>query len=324
MVEALDGRGRVDLRGRGARLSSPGLLVTGAGGQLGRAVADLRPDAILLTRQDLDVTDGGTVARVVAAFAPAVVLHAAAWTGVDDAEATPDRAWAVNVGGTEAVSRAAAAVGALLVYPSTDYVFSGDATRPYREDDAAKPRSVYGRTKLEGESAAATCPRHLIVRTSWVFGQGANFVSAILRRVASRPDEPIEVVADQVGVPTYARDIAGGILALAEGGYARTFHLRGGGEPCSWADLAEAALDAGVRHGVLSARPEVMRITTAQRLASRTGPVAERPRYSVLDCSRAESAGVRLRPWREALDEFVARTSAAAKDDGPNVEGGRG
>jgi dTDP-4-dehydrorhamnose reductase len=299
------------------------LLVTGAGGQLGRAVAALRPEAILLNREDLDVTKGSAVAEAVSGHSPAIVIHAAAWTGVDLAEAEPDRAWAVNVGGTEAVARAAAGVGALLVYPSTDYVFSGDATRPYREDDPAKPRSVYGKTKLAGESAAATCPRHLIVRTSWVFGQGPNFVSAVLRRAASRPDEPIEVVADQIGVPTYASDLAWGIIALAEGGYTRTFHVRGGGEPCSWADFAEAALDAAVRGGALAGPPEVTRITTEGWAAGRPGPVAERPRYSVLDCSRAESAGISLRPWRQALDDYVARAWPAARE-GVTGEGGQG
>ena len=317
-----DGRGRVHLRGRGVGLTGSGLLVTGAGGQLGRAVAEVRPDAVLLTREDLDVTKGSAVAEAVSAHAPAIVIHAAAWTAVDLAEAEPDRAWAVNVGGTEAVARAAAGVGALLVYPSTDYVFSGDATRPYREDDAAKPRSAYGRTKLAGEGAAAACPRHLIVRTSWVFGQGTNFVSAILQRAASRPEEPIEVVADQIGVPTHATDLAGGILSLAEGGYTRTFHVRGGGEPCSWADLAEAALDAAVRGGALPGRPEVTGISTERWAGGRTGPVAKRPRYSVLDCSRAESAGVRLRPWRQALDEYVERARPATYE-GRTGEGGR-
>jgi dTDP-4-dehydrorhamnose reductase len=260
---------------------------------------------VLLTRRDLDVTDGGAVADAIAGHAPEVVVHAAAWPAVDAAETDPDRAWAVNVGGTEAVARAAANVGALLVYPSTDYVFSGDATRPYREHDATKPRSVYGRTKLEGEAAARTSPRHLIVRTSWVFGEGNNFIRRVVER--GREASRIDVVADQVGRPTYAVDLAAAMLELVAGGHTRTFHLAGGGEPCSWADLAEAALEAARRAGLIEGEPVVDRITTEQWRAGLSGPMAERPRYSVLDCSRAESVGVRLRPWPEAVQAYVGR-----------------
>jgi dTDP-4-dehydrorhamnose reductase len=312
-VGTADGGSGVDLLGRGARLTGYRLLVTGAGGQLGRAVAELRPDAILLTRDDLDVTDSGAVTAVVARHAPDVILHAAAWTAVDDAERDPDAAWAVNVGGTEAIARVAAGAGALLVYPSTDYVFSGDASRPYREGDATKPRSAYGRTKLEGENAARTCPRHLIVRSSWIFGAGRNFVRAIVER--SREGGIIEVVADQVGRPTYALDLARGLLDLAGGGYTKTFHLAGGGDPCSWADLAEAVLEAAARTGLLVTRARVKGVTTEEWAGGRSGPVAARPRYSVLDCSRAESVGVRLPPWRDALEEYVNRLAADAGED---------
>jgi dTDP-4-dehydrorhamnose reductase len=295
--------------------------VTGAGGQLGRAAARIRPDAVLLAHRELDVTDPGAVAKVVSRHGPDAILHAAAWTAVDSAEAEPDRAWAVNVGGTEAVARAAQGVGALLLYPSTDYVFSGNGDRPYREADAAKPRSVYGRTKLEGEVVAQTCPRHLVVRASWVFGEGSTFVAGVLRQ--AREGGSLAVVDDQVGVPTYALDLAEGIFALADRGFTGTFHLRGGGHQCSWADVAEAALDAGVRHGVLPDRPDLRRITTEEWTATRPGQVADRPRYSVLDCSRAESAGVRLRPWPDALDAYVATLKPAARGGGPAGEGGR-
>ena len=260
---------------------------------------------MLLAREDLDVTEGGAVAAAIAGHAPDVVVHAAAWTAVDAAEAAPDEAWAVNVGGTEAAARAAANADALLVYPSTDYVFSGDADRPYREHDATKPRSVYGRTKLDGEAAARTAPRHLIVRSSWVFGDGDNFVRTIVER--ARAGGPLEVVEDQVGRPTYALDLARGILDLVGGGHTRTFHLAGGGEPCSWADLAEGALQAAKQAGLIEGNPQVDRITTERWAAGRPGPVADRPRYSVLDCSRAESVGVRLRPWQEAVEEYIGR-----------------
>jgi dTDP-4-dehydrorhamnose reductase len=272
-------------------------------------MARLRPDAILLSRSDLDVTDAGAVAGTIARYRPSLIVHGAAWTVVDGAEADPDGAWAVNVGGTEAVARAAAAAGALLVYPSTDYVFAGDTLRPYREHDPLKPRTVYGRTKVEAENAARTSPRHLIVRTSWLFGDGTNFVKAILGRARGRAAS-IDVVADQTGLPTSAVDLAEGMLALAEGGFTRTFHLAGGGSPCSWADFAEAVLAAAHGRGMIERIPLVRRITTDEWRSLRTGPVAERPRYSVLDCSRAEAAGVRLRPWPEALEEYMTELAS--------------
>jgi dTDP-4-dehydrorhamnose reductase len=313
VVAAPDGPGRVPLRRRGAGLTRSKLLVTGADGQLGRAIAELRTDAVLLSRADLDVTDAGAVAEVVSRHAPGVVVHAAAWTAVDEAEAAPDEAWAVNVGGTEAVARASAKVEALLVYPSTDYVFSGEASRPYRENDAAKPRSVYGRTKLEGEAAARTCPRHLIVRTSWVFGDGDNFVRAVIAR--GRERTTMDVVGDQIGRPTYAPDLGAGLLRLVDGGHVKAFHLAGGGGPCSRADLAEAALDASHRAGLIEGKTHVRRVTTDDWASGRAGPAAVRPRYSVLDCSRAESVGIALRPWREAVEEYVSKLAAQAREE---------
>lgn len=279
------------------------LLVTGAGGQLGRAVAALVPDAVLLTRADLDVTDAEAVARAVEGVRPAAVLHAAAWTAVDAAEAQPEAARAVNAHGTQAVVRAAARVGAVVVYPSTDYVFSGELRRPYREDDPPSPLSVYGRTKLEGEEAVRAWEHHLVVRTSWVFGEGRNFVRAVLERAARGED--LRVVDDQVGRPTHAGDLAQGILGLLRAGARGTFHLAGGGEPCTWADLAEAALGAAVRAGLLPSAPTVHRVSTAEYDAARPGPVARRPPYSVLDCSKARALGVALRPWREAVEAYV-------------------
>ncbi|HEY8200266.1 MAG TPA: sugar nucleotide-binding protein, partial [Actinomycetota bacterium] len=142
-----------------------GLLVTGAGGQLGRALGRVEPGAVLLDHRTLDVGDPAAVAEVIARTRPAVVVHAAAWTRVDEAESDPGGAHRVNVGGTRSVAQAAARAGALLVYVSTDYVFSGDREHGYRETDATGPRSVYGRTKLAGEAEAAAFGPHLIVRT---------------------------------------------------------------------------------------------------------------------------------------------------------------
>jgi dTDP-4-dehydrorhamnose reductase len=260
-------------------------------------------EAILLDLPDFDVTDRDQVHKVLEKLRPEAIVHGAAYTAVDAAEADPDAAWAVNAEGTRAVAEAAEELGARLVYLSTDYVFSGDCTRPYTEDDPPAPLSVYGATKLAGERFAAEVEGHLILRTSWVFGEGKNFIRAILRAAAGRPGRQLDVVDDQRGRPTFAVDLAAGILRLLEGQAAGTFHLQGGGEPATWADVAEAALaaagiDAGVR-----------RVSTAAYDAGRPGPVARRPANGVLDCSRAAALGVTLRPWREAVEDYVRLTA---------------
>ena len=281
----------------------PPLLVTGAGGQLGTALRAVHPNGTFLTRSELDVTDDDAVVAAVEDHRPEVIVHAAAWTRVDQAESRSVEARAVNVGGTTAVVRAASKVDALVVYPSTDYVFAGDRRRPYEEEDPRSPLSVYGRTKALGEDAVTDYPRHLIVRTSWVFGEGRNFVRAILDLAATK--DPLEVVGDQIGRPTYALDFAAGLLALVERGATGTFHLAGGGEPCSWAELADAATASAVVAAVLSRKPVITPVTTEQYSTRLGGGIAPRPRYSVLDCTKAAELGVKLRPWREAVGEYV-------------------
>ncbi|MGH2768741.1 MAG: dTDP-4-dehydrorhamnose reductase, partial [Actinomycetota bacterium] len=261
------------------------------------ALGRLVPGAVLLDRSALDVTDRAAVAGAVVAHHPEVIVHAAAYTRVDAAEANSLECRAVNVSGTEAVAEAAGKVGALLVYPSTDYVFPGEKMGAYREEDATGPLSVYGRTKLEGERVAAGHSPHLIVRTSWVFGEGHNFVRTILA-AASRHAE-IRVVDDQRGLPTYAPDLAAGIVLLLERGASGTYHLAGGGEAASWAELASAALKAA--GSAVRVRP----VSTSEYDAGRSGPFAARPANGVLDCTKAEKIGVWLRPWREALAGYV-------------------
>ena len=290
------------------------LVVTGGSGQLGRALGarlgahpGAQAGAVLLDRGALDVTDPRRVRAVLGELRPDVIIHGAAYTQVDAAESDPEGAWAVNVEGTRAVAEAAKEAGALLVYVSTDYVFSGDRAEPYPEDHPPDPISFYGATKLEGEQAAAALDRHLIVRTSWVFGEGRNFVRAVLHAAAAGSGEDLPVVDDQRGRPTYAVDLAAGILALVEREAEGTYHLQGGGEPGTWADVAEAALAAA------GMPVKVRRITTAEYDAGRAGPrgrprgepIARRPANGVLDCSKAAAFGVALRPWREAIDAYV-------------------
>ncbi|HSX21439.1 MAG TPA: dTDP-4-dehydrorhamnose reductase [Gaiellaceae bacterium] len=257
------------------------ILVTGAGGQLGTALLEEFPEARGLTRADWDVTQPpphglGEVD---------LVLHAAGWTDVDGAEADPQSAAAVNVGGVQH----AAELGAPLVVFSSDYVFDGSKRAPYVESDAPNPQSAYARTKLHGEGAAGEGA--WVVRTSWLFGAtGTNFVRTMLN--LGRERDEVAVVDDQRGCPTYVGHLSSAVRELIElpGGI---WHLAADGD-CTWAEFAEAIFaDAGIECAV-------RRITTAE-----LGRPAARPAYSVL---RSERPGApRLPHWREGLRECLDR-----------------
>jgi dTDP-4-dehydrorhamnose reductase len=257
------------------------VLITGAGGQLGRALARefADEDVAALTRADWDVTlpPGDSVSQ--AGFD--LVLHAAAWTDVDGAEADPQGAAAVNVGGTAN----AAAIGAPLVTFSTDYVFDGSKRQPYVESDGVCPLSAYGRTKLHGEAAAG--PRAWVVRTSWLFGPtGHNFVRTMLRLGEERDE--VTVVDDQRGCPTFVGHLAAAVRELVDADCERgIWHLAADGD-CTWADFAEAIFeDAGIACAVRRIRTDDL---------ARPAP---RPACSVL---RSERPGAPVLPhWREGL-----------------------
>jgi len=262
---------------------SRGVLVTGADGQLGAALCEEFADVpvVALTRADWDVT------MPPPAGLPDVdlVLHAAAWTDVDGAEASPQDAAAVNVGGTQHARE----LGAPLVLFSTDYVFDGSRREPYVESDGPNPLSAYGRTKLQAEAVAGDDA--WIVRTSWLYGwTGTNFVRTMLRLGAERDE--VAVVDDQRGSPTYTGHLVAAVrqlLDLPRG----IWHLSGGGD-CTWAELAaavfeEAGLDCHVR-----------RVTTAE-----LGRPAPRPAYAVLGSERPDAPN--LPPWRQGLQECLER-----------------
>jgi dTDP-4-dehydrorhamnose reductase len=262
------------------------VVITGAGGQLGAALAESFAGARALTRDEWDVT----LPPPPWLDALDLVLHAAAWTDVDGAEADPQGAAAVNVGGTQH----AAELGAPLVTFSTDYVFDGRKRSPYVESDAPNPQSAYGRTKLHGEAAAGDAA--WIVRTSGLFGwTGKNFVRTMLQ-LGSERDE-VAVVDDQRGCPTYVGHLAAAVHELIELPYG-VWHVAADGD-CTWAEFAEAIFEEA---GVVC---RVRRITTAE-----LGRPAPRPAYSVL---RSERAGVpRLPHWRDGLRACLARL---ARDD---------
>lgn len=281
------------------------VAVTGAGGMLARAVVPAlegRGHAVLaLPRAAADVTVPESLDGPIAAFAPDWVCHLAAFTKVDDCEADPAHAMRVNADGAAHAARAAAACGAAILAVSTDYVFDGTGTRPYREDDPAAPVSAYGASKWAGEQAVrAALPRHAIVRTSWLYGQGGpNFVDTILRK--ARAGEPLRVVDDQRGSPTWTHDLADGLARLMEAQGTGTFHCTNTGD-CTWYDLAAHVLS---RAGVA---------TTLSRTDTASFPrPAKRPAYSVLDPTRFEQVtGHRMPPWRDAVDRYLQSIAPAA------------
>ena len=278
-------------------------LVLGANGQLGRALRAEFADATYVefaARDDLDLASADLLAaRRWRDYG--TIINAAAYTAVDVAETPSGRAdaWAANVAGVTALARVATANGITLVHVSSDYVFDGTADRPYSEADPLAPLGVYGQTKAAGDAVVATVPRHYIVRTSWVIGDGKNFVST-MASLAERGIDP-RVVDDQVGRMTLTSDIARGILHLLETDAAPgVYNLTGSGEPQSWADIARRVFDLT---GHDPAR--VRGVTTDEYFSTATGPVAPRPRNSVLDLSKIEATGFTPRDHREGLREHV-------------------
>lgn len=278
------------------------------GSALMPALAAAGHEAVGLTRGDADVTRLEALRRPLEAFRPDWVFHLAAFTRVDDCETQPDLAHRVNGLGARNAAQAAAEVGAAVLAVSTDYVFPGDATRPYREDDPVGPCSVYGASKLAGELAVRESnPRHLIVRSAWLYGAGGrNFVDSILDR--ARKGEPLRVVDDQRGSPTSAADLAAGLVKLAGSGQYGTYHCTNAGD-CTWHDLAVHAL----RSAGLAA--PVARIDSATLARP-----ARRPGYSVLSNVKFEAVtGHRMAPWQDAVDRYLgagAVTHRTLKEDG--------
>ncbi len=277
-------------------------LVTGARGQLGRALVQVLGPRLVAgqDREALDIRDGAAIARACDELRPDVIFNAAAHTAVDRAESDPAAAFAVNAVGPAHLAYAARARGALLVHVSTDYVFDGRAGRAYREDEPPNPLSIYGASKAAGELAVmAAGDAHLIVRTSAVLGvggsqaKGGSFGERILAK--ARAGEPLRVVDDQVFAPTYAPDLAAALVALVERGARGLMHVTNTGA-CTWHELACAALQyAGLDR-------EVTRIASAD-----LNLPARRPAYSVLANTRGAHFGLApLRSWREALAELVA------------------
>lgn len=256
-------------------------------------------DVVALTRTDLDITDSRCVNAAIGEHAPSVVVNCAAYTKVDQAESEESVANAINGSSVELLAAAANAAGALLVQVSTDFVFDGSQQTPYEVTDPTAPTSAYGRSKLLGELAATHAEKHLIVRTSWLFGtRGYNFVEAIRGQIA-RGTNPLKVVSDQRGRPTYTPHLAQAIIRLArlahDSDVARGIVHYADADECSWFDFARAIVEES------GAATEVKPVTTDEFPRP-----AKRPAYSVLSTERYERlTGVAPDSWREGLTEYL-------------------
>ena len=288
-------------------------VVTGSEGQLGRSlvrclVADSEKELeTACSHGELDIADEDAVFRTFEALAaPVTVINAAAMTAVDRCESEAETAYRVNREGPGVLARACLERGYGFAHVSTDYVFDGRSKQPYRESAPTAPQSVYGRSKLEGEEQVrGTSPDFLVIRASWLFGPGQNFVAAILRQAGQRKEDadntPLRVVDDQRGTPTYTADLAAGLLQLIELNAAGLFHLSNTGS-ATWWDFARAILDQS-GYGELA----VEAVATED-----LDLPAPRPASSLLDCSRASALGVELRPWQEGLAAYLASADRPA------------
>jgi dTDP-4-dehydrorhamnose reductase len=297
------------------------ILVFGGNGQLGqelaRAATRGRLAVAALGRERADITDAVAIAGVLAAYRPSLVVNAAAYTKVDLAETDAANAAAANAHGPAILARACADASVPLLHISTDYVFDGTKREPYRESDAVAPLGVYGRTKAAGEAAVRDIlPRHVIIRTAWVYGEfGQNFLKTMLRLARERDE--VRVVDDQHGSPTSTRELAAAILEIAPRIAAGadvwgTYHLTGSGAT-TWHGFAATIVAA--QAPLTNMAPKVTAIKTADYPTA-----AARPANSVLDCSRFEHVfGFHARPWADEAADITRMVVLAQQGNAAHV-----
>ena len=289
-------------------------LVTGVNGQLGHDIVQElhergEDDVLALDVNDMDITDRDWTMQVIKAYKPDVIFHCAAWTNVDGAEIKQEDCSKVNVDGTVNITDAAKAVGAKLVYLSTDYVFDGnkDLSRTYTEEDAPNPKSVYGLTKYYGEVVVRSNPKHFIARISWVFGEnGDNFIKKMLE--LSDKYSELRVVNDQIGSPTYTKDLAKLLVEMAETDKYGTYNATNEGY-CSWAEFAQYIMDVNGKDTIIHP------VTTEEYYVGKdTSKIASRPKNSKLNKQKLEDAGFkRLPSWQDATKRYCEELSKSNK-----------
>lgn len=274
------------------------ILVTGANGQLGKALRHEFPDAEFVTRHDLDIT--GDISSLRRWRDYGTIINAAAYTAVDTAETPEGRrdAWAANAAAVARLAAIASEYGITLVNVSSDYVFDGSQTT-HIEDEPFAPLGVYGQTKAAGDIAASTTPRHYTVRTSWVIGEGKNFVLT-MKSLAERDIKP-SVVSDQIGRLTFTEDLARGIkhLITTHAPFG-TYNISNDGEPASWSDIAKEVYEQSGK-----SRDDVTPVTTDEYYAGKDG-IAPRPLQSTLDLAKIKETGFAPRDWKQALQQYLA------------------
>lgn len=277
-------------------------LVTGYNGQLGYDIvreleARGETEILAVDKDEMDITDREAVMKVVKEYNPDVIFHCAAWTAVDKAEDMEDIVRKVNVEGTKNLTDASIEVGAKMIYMSTDYVFDGTKEGLYKEDDTPNPKSVYGKTKYEGEEMVRKNPKHFITRISWVFGiNGNNFIKTMLK--LSENHDKLNVVDDQIGSPTYTVDLAKLLVEMAESDKYGTYHVNNDGY-CSWAEFAKYIMESNNK------KTEINPVSTEEYLEITKTKQAYRPRNSKLDKSKLTENGFEMLPsWQDATDRY--------------------
>ena len=270
------------------------VAISGSNGQLGRRLQKLfKPElTLLIDMHNCDITDNKKTSALLRSHAPEVIINCAALTDVDGCERNPNLASAVNAYATYNIAMAAKELGARLIHVSTDYVFDGTKGSAYTESDKACPINIYGMTKLEGELAVTRAlDNYVIMRTAWLYGSGNNFVRKILELAKTR--ERLKVVYDQHGSPTYAKDLAQAIAKIACTQITGIFHCANEGGASRLELAKEAIMRAGLN-------------TVIMPVDSSAFPVpARRPSNTMLDCSKLKSIGIRMRPWKEALSDYL-------------------
>ena len=279
-------------------------LITGYNGQLGYDIKNellkrgvFKDDILAIDKDEMDITDREQVFNVIKDFSPDVIFHCAAWTAVDKAEDNKELVNLVNVIGTRNVVDASIEVGAKILYMSTDYVFDGTKDGIYLVDDRVNPKSVYGMTKYLGEEEVRRNPKHFITRISWVFGiNGNNFIKTMLK--LSENHDSLNVVADQIGSPTYTVDLARLLVDMSSTEKYGTYHATNEGY-CSWADFAEYIFKINNKD------TKVNKVTTEEYLNLTNTKQAYRPKNSKLDKSKLDENGFdRLPSWKDATERF--------------------
>ncbi|ASA55895.1 dTDP-4-dehydrorhamnose reductase [Vibrio gazogenes] len=285
------------------------VLITGCKGQVGHCLVEklINKNATFLAvdKEQLDITDQVAVMKLIKEFSPDVIINAAAYTAVDKAESEADLAYKINRDGVKYLAQAATMVDAAILHISTDYVFEGNSNQPYTESDATNPTSIYGKSKLAGELAVQKeCARHIIIRTAWVFGEhGNNFVKTMLK--LGRQRNALGIVADQVGGPTYAGDIASVLINIAEQIVSKApieygiYHFSGLPH-VSWFDFANHIFDVALAQNLLVQKPVLSAITTEMYPTP-----ARRPANSKLAITKIEHHfGIDASDWQNALNNL--------------------